>query len=42
MHVTSATRMALSEDRAAQPNAGGLFAIYGVGARGLPAPMFAA
>lgn len=42
MYVTSATRMALPEDRATQPNAGGLFAIYGLAARGLPEPLFAA
>lgn len=41
MYVTSATRMLEPQDRATQPNAGALFAIYGVGARGLPEPRFA-
>jgi len=40
MYVTSATRMAAPADLASQPHAGGLFAIYGLGARGLPEPLF--
>lgn len=40
MYVTSATRMATPEDLATQPHAGGLFAIHGIGARGLPEPLF--
>ena len=40
MYVTSATRMAEPTDLASQPHAGGLFAIYGLGARGLPEPLF--
>ena len=40
MYVTSATRMAEPADLAGQPHTGGLFAINGLGARGLPEPRF--
>jgi sugar lactone lactonase YvrE len=41
LYVTSGTRFREPAEAAAQPLAGALFAIYGVGARGLPEPRFA-
>lgn len=41
LYVTSATALATDAERAAQPLAGSLFAIHGLGAQGLPETMFA-
>ena len=41
LYVTSAASMVADEDRAAQPLAGALFAVHGLGVRGLPEPLFA-
>ena len=41
LFVTSATKMLAPEERPAWPDAGKLFRIDGVGARGLPEPLFA-
>lgn len=41
LYVTSATRFLSPEERTAQPEAGGLFAIHDLGVRGLPEPLFA-
>ncbi len=40
LYVTSAASMVAESDRAAQPHAGALFAIHGLGVRGLPEPLF--
>jgi L-arabinonolactonase len=41
LYVTSAASMLPDVERAAQPLAGALFAIHGLGAKGLPEPLFA-
>jgi sugar lactone lactonase YvrE len=41
LYVTSAAAMLPESERGAQPLAGALFAIHGLGARGLPEPFFA-
>jgi sugar lactone lactonase YvrE len=40
LYVTSAASMVPEAERAAQPLAGALFAIHGIGARGLAEPLF--
>ena len=41
LYVTSAASMPSEEERARTPQAGSLFAIHGLGVKGLPEPMFA-
>ena len=41
LYVTSAAAMLPESERGAQPLAGALFAIHGLGATGLPEPFFA-
>lgn len=42
LYVTSATHMLVAAERAAWPQAGALFRIEGLGARGVPEPLFGA
>jgi sugar lactone lactonase YvrE len=42
LYVTSAAALAPAEQRASQPHAGALFAIHGLGVKGLEEPRFAA
>ena len=40
LYVTSATRFLPADARAAWPDAGKVFAIHGLGVRGIPEPIF--
>jgi L-arabinonolactonase len=41
LYVTSATAFVSEEEKVSQPLAGGVFAIHGLGVRGMPEPCFA-